>query len=63
MHPTHTLDYPQLRNDCVHVVKTGESHTRSVRWQKGSVNVRIHAFSGPANQPKGLVISLAEGDV
>jgi two-component system CheB/CheR fusion protein len=62
MHLTHSLDYPELLRDCAHVIKTGEQHTGCVRWKSGQVKVRIHAFSGPANQPKGLVISLAEDE-
>jgi two-component system, chemotaxis family, CheB/CheR fusion protein len=61
-HLTHTLDYPGLLHDCEEVVKTGEQLVSTVRWRNGSVKVRIHAFSGPANQPKGLVISLAEDE-
>jgi two-component system CheB/CheR fusion protein len=59
-HLTHTLDYAELLSDCVQVIRTGEAQTTTVRWQAGRVKVRIHAFSGPANQPKGLVITLAE---
>ena len=59
-HLTHTLDYADLLNDCIRVIKTGEAHTCSVRWHNGRVKVRVHSFSGPANQPKGLVITLAD---
>jgi two-component system, chemotaxis family, CheB/CheR fusion protein len=59
-HLTHTLDYAELLNDCIRVIKTGESHTCTVRWRTGRVKVRVHSFSGPANQPKGLVITLAD---
>jgi len=59
-HLTHTLDYAELLNDCNRVIKTGESHTCTVRWLTGRVKVRVHAFSGQANQPTGLVITLAD---
>jgi len=59
-HLTHTLDYAELLNDCIRVIKTGEAHTCTVRWRNGRVKVRVHSFSGPANQPKGLVITLAD---
>jgi two-component system CheB/CheR fusion protein len=60
MHLTHSLEYPDLLRDCAHVIKTGEQHSGSVRWKSSKVRVSIHAFSGPANQPKGLVISLTD---
>jgi two-component system, chemotaxis family, CheB/CheR fusion protein len=60
MHLTHSLDYPDLLRDCAHVIKSNEPHACTVDWRSGRVKVRMHAFSGPANQPKGLVISLAE---
>lgn len=60
MHLTYMLDYPELLSECAKVIKTGEGLTRHVKWRSGRVRVRMHAFSGIANQPKGLVISLAE---